>query len=180
MRTRRVEVSIHATSPLFGVGAGLASSFFASAAGAFASSFFASAEGFASGAALSCANVRPAKASASMTARNAQIFFIAFSLERRRIGLAGADANDLLKIEHEDLAVADLAGVRGFLDRLDRLLEQLRLDRRLHLHLRQEVDDVLRAAIELRVSLLAPEALYFGHRDALHADRGERLAHLVE
>src|SRR3954467_5126422 len=180
MRTRSVEVSIHATSPLFGVGAGLASSFFASAAGAFASSFFASAEGFASGAALSCANVRPAKASASMTARNAQSFFITFSLERRRIGLAGADANDFLKIEHEDLAVADLAGVRRFLDRLDRLLEQLRLDRGLDLHFGQEVDDVLRAAIELGMAFLAPEALHFSHGDALHADRRKRFSHFVE
>src|SRR4051812_14959337 len=180
MRTRSVEVSIHATSPLFGVGAGLASSFFASAAGAFASSFFASAEGLASGAALSCANVRPAKASASMTARNAQIFVIAFSLERRRIGLAGADANDLRKIEHEDLAVADLAGVRGFLDRLDRLLEQLRLDRRLHLHLGEEIDHVLGAAVELGVALLPAEAFDLGDGDALHPDRRQRFADLVE
>jgi hypothetical protein len=30
-------------------------------------------------------------------------------LERFRAGLAGADAHDLFELEHEDLAVADLA-----------------------------------------------------------------------
>src|SRR5436853_3419645 len=164
-------------SPLFGVGAGFASSFFASGPAA----AFASAAGF-SGLApgLSCASVMPAKAIDSTSARNAQSFFTTFSLERRRIGFPGADANDFLKIEHEDLAVADLAGVRRFLDRLDRLLEQLCLDRGLDLHFGQKVDDVLRAAIELGMAFLAPEALHFSHGDALHADRRERFSHFVE
>src|ERR687895_504715 len=153
MMTSAVDISIQVTSPLFGVG----------------------------GAGLSCARVAPAKASESTRARNAQNFFITFSpSKRRRIGLAGADADDFLKIEHEDLAVADLAGVRRFLDRLDRLLEQLRLDRRLDLYLGQEVDHVLGAAVELGVALLAAEALDLGDGDSLHADRRERLSHLVE
>src|SRR5438552_5531979 len=172
MGTSAVEVSIQATSPLLGVGAGLASSFFASGAAA------AGLSGTAAG--LSCASVTPAKASDRTSAKNAQSFFITFSSERGRIGLAGADADYLLKIKHEDLAVADLAGVRRFLDRLDRLLEHLRLDRRLDLHLGQEVDDVLRAAVELGVPFLPPEPLHFRHGDALHADCRERLAHLVE
>src|SRR5688572_22937226 len=109
MMTSAVAISIQVTSPLFGVGAaGLASSFFTSAA--------AGLSGVAAG--LSCASVAPAKASDSTRARNAQNFFISFSSECRRIGLAGADANDFFQIEHEDLAVADLAGVRRFLDRL--------------------------------------------------------------
>jgi hypothetical protein len=78
--------------------------------------------------------------------------------ERRRIGLAGADADHFFQIEHEDLAVADLAGVRRFLDRLDRLLEQLGLDRGFDLDLRQEVDDVLRAAVELGMAFLPAKA----------------------
>src|SRR6185503_3902445 len=172
--TSNVEVSIQAMSPLFGSGF-FASSFFASAFGASAAGLSALAAG------LSCANPTPANASDRITARNAQSFFIAFlPSERRRIGFAGADADDLLKIEHEDLAVADLAGVRRLLDRLDRLLEQLRLDGGLDLHFGQEVDHVLRAAIELGVALLPPEALDLGDGDALHADRRERLAHLVE
>src|SRR5436190_1452333 len=56
------------------------------------------------------------------TGKSLRIFLIQeFLLLRLRAGLAGADANDLLEIEYEDLAVADLAGVRGFLDRFDHL-----------------------------------------------------------
>src|SRR5919106_861768 len=175
MITSAVDTSIQLTSPLFGVGgAGFASSFFTSAAAGLSAIL----SGLAAG--LSCASVAPANASDSTRARNAQNLFIGFSSECRRIGLAGADADDFLQIEHEDLAVADLAGVGRALDRLDRLLEQLRLDRGLDLHLGQEIDHVLRAAVELGVALLAAEALHLGDGDALHADRRERLAHLVE
>src|ERR1051325_6901639 len=155
-------------SPLLGVGAG------------FASAGFASAAGLSGAAALSCASVTPANASDSSTVRNAHSFFIMFSLKRGRIGFAGADADDLLELEHEDLAVADLAGVRRFFDGLDRLLEHLRLDRCLDLHLGEEVDDILGAAIELGVALLPAKALYFRDGDALHADRGQRFADFVE
>ena len=54
------------------------------------------------------------------------------------------------------------------------------VDRGLDLDLGQEVDDVLGAAVQLGVALLPAEALDFGHRDALHADRGQGLAHFVE
>src|SRR5690349_19868996 len=98
MMTSAVDISIQVTSPLFGVGgAGLASSFFTSAAAAGLS-------GVPAG--LSCASVAPANTSDSHSAKNAQTFFITFSSERRRIGLAGADANDFFQVEDEDLAVA--------------------------------------------------------------------------
>ena len=48
------------------------------------------------------------------------------------------------------------------------------------LHLWQEVDDVFGAAVELRVTLLAPEALDLGDGEPGHADLGQRLAYLVE
>jgi hypothetical protein len=71
MMTSAVDISIHVTSPLLGVGAaGLASSFFTSADAAGLS-------GVAAG--LSCARVAPANRSDSHRARNAQIFFITFS-----------------------------------------------------------------------------------------------------
>jgi len=95
-------------------------------------------------------------------------------------GLAGADANNLFELEHENLAVADLAGVRGFLDRLDHLFEQFRLDRCLDLHLGQEVDDVFGTTVQLGVAFLPSEALDFGDRDSLHANRGQGLTHLVK
>src|SRR6185503_19533195 len=74
--------------------------------------------------------------------------------ERFGAGLAGADAHDLLEVEDEDLPVADLPGAGALLDRLDHLVEQLVADGRLHLHLRQEIDHVLRTAVELGVTLL--------------------------
>src|SRR5688572_2694711 len=169
--TSAVETSIHAVSPLstFGFAGSAAAGFTASAAGL---------SGAAAG--LSCAMATEAKARHTVMAIHANRFFITLSLKRGRIGLAGADANHFFQIEHEDLAVADLAGVRRALDCFDRLLNQLRLDRGLDLHLGQEVHHVLRAAVELGVAFLPPEPLHLGHGNSLHADRRERLAHLVE
>ena len=50
----------------------------------------------------------------------------------------------------------------------------------LDLHLGQEVHDVLGAAVELGVALLAAEALGLDHGHALQADLLQRLLHLVE
>src|SRR5690606_1798487 len=97
-----------------------------------------------------------------------------------RAGLAGADADGLLEVVDEDLAVADLAGTGGVLDRLDGLVDQLVDDRRLELDLGQEVDDVLGAAIELGMALLATEALHLGDGDALDTDPRQGLADFVE
>ena len=53
-------------------------------------------------------------------------------------------------------------------------------DHDVELHLGQEVDDVLRAAVELGVPLLAPETLHLGRRHARDTQLRERLAHIVE
>src|SRR3546814_20426350 len=74
-------------------------------------------------------------------------------------GLAGADADRLLDAGYEDLAVADAPSAGRRLDRLDRAFGQRVLDHDLELHLGQEIDDVFRAAVELRMALLAAEAL---------------------
>src|SRR4051812_13024395 len=108
------------------------------------------------------------------------VFSWVYLLKRFSAGLAGADADGLLEIEDEDLAVADLAGVRGLLDGFDRLLEQLGFHRHFDLHLGQEVDDILCAAVQLGMALLPAESLHFRDRDALHADGGQRLAHFIE
>src|SRR5262245_5356543 len=197
MITSAVATSIHATSPLFGVGAaGFASSFFSSTftvsvtVPALASTLtvsvtvvvVAAAPGLA-GVVVSCANAVPAAptVTAPRSAASAISFFMdLLLLERFRAGLAGADAHDLFQLEHEDLAVTDLAGVRGLLDRLDHLLDHVALDRGFDLHFRQKVDDVLGAAVQLGMTLLPPEALHLGDRDALHAHGGQRLTHLVE
>src|SRR5581483_7045549 len=122
-----------------------------------------------------------AHARATMIIKSATRCFIFVSpLQRFRADFTGANAHDLLEIEDEDLSVADLSRVGGLLDGLDGALEEVVADGGLDLHLRQEVDDVLGAAIELGVALLAAEALHFRDGDALHADAGEGLAHLVE
>src|SRR5688500_6506647 len=101
-------------------------------------------------------------------------------LERIGVDLAGADADDLFDRADEDLSVADLAGGGGLLHGFERRLEHVVGDGAFDLQLRQEVDDVFRAAIQLGVPLLATEALDLGHGNPGHADFGERLAHLVE
>src|SRR5437867_4415349 len=100
--------------------------------------------------------------------------------DRRFAGLTGADAHDLLDRCNEDLAVADLSRPRGFYDRFYRALDEIVGDDHLDLDLGQEIDDVLRTAIELGMALLAAETLDLRHREPADADIGERLAHLVE
>src|SRR5436190_20486445 len=80
----------------------------------------------------------------------------------------------------EDLAVADLAGARRFDDGVDRALDLVVRDHDLDLHLRQEIDHVLGAAIELGVALLAAEPLHLGDRESGDPDFGQRFAHFVE
>src|SRR5512142_1963525 len=69
-------------------------------------------------------------------------------------GLAGADPHDLLDCGDEDLAVTDLARARGAHDGLDGAFDPVVRQDDLDLDLRQEVDDVFGAAIELGVALL--------------------------
>src|SRR5688500_4459035 len=175
--TSAVDTIIQAVSPLSTLGLA-ASALAGSAAGLAASAAAAGRSGVAAG--LSCASAAPVNTTQTTMASHAISFFIAFSLKGGHIGFAGADADDLLQVENENLAVADLAGIGRALDGLDGLLEQLGLHRGLDLHLGQEIDHVLRAAVELGVAFLAAEALDLGDGDSLHPDRGERFAHLVE
>jgi len=50
----------------------------------------------------------------------------------------------------------------------------------INLHLRQEIDHVFRAAIQLGVTLLPTEAFDLSNGNALHADLGQRLAYIVQ
>src|SRR6185503_3762711 len=78
------------------------------------------------------------------------------SRQRGVAGLAGADADRVLHRDHEDLAVADLAGARGLAQRERDLLGERVRHHHFDPDLRQEVDDVFGAAVELGVSLLPP------------------------
>src|SRR3972149_6735844 len=101
-------------------------------------------------------------------------------LNRFLVRLAGADAHHLLDRGDEDLSIADLAGPCRLDHRFDRGIDHALGDDDLDLHLREEVDDVLGAAIQLGVALLPAEPLDLRDREAGHPHLGERLAHLVE
>ena len=100
--------------------------------------------------------------------------------ERVAVQFAGADADHLLQRADEDLAVADLAGACRLLDGLHGAVDHVVGHGGLELDLGQEVDHVLGAAVELGMALLAAEALDLGDGQSLHADVGQRLAHVVE
>src|SRR5437870_10012856 len=101
-------------------------------------------------------------------------------LDGFRSSLAGADTDDVLHRGDEDLSVPDPSGASALDDGLDGFRDPLVRDQHGDLHLGEEVDDVLRPAVELRVALLAAEALHLAHRQALHPHVGQPLLHLVE
>src|SRR4051794_13264985 len=100
--------------------------------------------------------------------------------DRIQAGFTGSDANGLLDVGHENLAVADATGLGRAADGVDRFLDQVVPDHDLDFHLGQKVDDVFGAAIQFRVPLLSPETFGFRDRDALQSDFLKRLFHLVE
>src|ERR1700687_1972576 len=102
------------------------------------------------------------------------------TLDRSFAGFAGADANHLLHRSHEYLTVADLARMSRFDHGFDRTVDKRVADDHFDLHLGQEIDHVLGAAIKLGMSFLAPESLHFGDGESGNSDLGERFAHLVE
>src|SRR4051812_2999074 len=77
-----------------------------------------------------------------------------------------ADAHEATDAGDPDLAVADLAGLRAAGDRVDDAVDVTVVDDDLDLHLGQELDRVLRAAIGLGVTPLATEPLHLAHGDA--------------
>src|SRR3569833_2394030 len=204
MMTRKVAVIIHAVSPLFAAGAGAAAAAGAAVAGADAAGAEAAgaeaagaagaagefrisatctfSEAEAAGASAAAANCEKPVASISMPAasRLTNCFFMEFSLECFIAGFAGADAHDLLKVADENFSVADFSGAGRSLDRLDRAIDDGVIGRCLDFGLRQEIDDIFRAAIQFGMPFLPAAALALGDRDALDADRGQGFAHFVQ
>src|SRR6185437_4132572 len=97
-----------------------------------------------------------------------------------RIDFTCADAHGALDIEDKDLAVADLPGMRGLRDCFDHLIGHVGGNHDFDLYFGQEADVVLGTTVDFRLSLLAPETFDLGNREPLHAQRRERLAHVVE
>src|SRR5207245_6655617 len=80
----------------------------------------------------------------------------------------------------EHLPVTGRTGLRRTGDAIDYLLHYDCYDDDRDLHLREEVDRVFRAPVELGVPLLAAEAAHLRDRHADHADAGERLLDVVQ
>src|SRR4028119_1199138 len=78
------------------------------------------------------------------------------SSDRGGSGLARADGDGLFGRRYENLAVADPACLGRLADRLDGAFDRLVVEDDLKLHLRQEVDHVLRPAVEFGMALLSP------------------------
>src|SRR6185369_11615912 len=93
---------------------------------------------------------------------------------------ARPDPHDVLDRRHEDLAVTDAARPRRLREDADDGRRHRVVEQHLDADLRQEVDHVLRTAIELGVPLLAPESLHLRDGEALDTRLRERLLHLVE
>jgi len=94
--------------------------------------------------------------------------------------LAGADADDVFEGTDEDFPVADLAGAGGRGDRLKGPVHTLIGDAELDFDLGEKIDDILAAAVDIGVPLLAAEALHFGDGHAFDADFGEGIFHFLQ
>ncbi len=84
------------------------------------------------------------------------------------------------RVEHEDLAVADFFRARRARDGFDGAVGERVGHGDLDLGLGQEIDLVFGAAVDLGMALLTPEAAHVADRHALHAELGERGAHVVQ
>src|ERR1700754_2729336 len=91
----------------------------------------------------------------------------------RGIGLAGADANRVVEVDDEDLAVADLSGFRGGGDGVDGLVDLLGGDGDFDLDLGQEAHGIFGAAVDFRVAFLTAIPLDFRHRETVNANGGQ-------
>src|SRR5262245_38476403 len=80
--------------------------------------------------------------------------------QRVEAGFAGADPHDLLDRNHPHLAVTDASRACRLDDPVDDRTFRAVLAEDLQLHLRDEVDRVLGAAVHLGVSPLPAETLY--------------------
>src|SRR5882724_2464807 len=76
------------------------------------------------------------------------------ALHRIRAAFAGPDADRLFDVRYENLAVADLVGPGGALNRFDGTGDESIFENDLDPRLRQKVDDVFGAAIDLGVAAL--------------------------
>src|SRR6202012_383097 len=101
-------------------------------------------------------------------------------LNRFFAAFARADPHGFFNRADEDLSVADASGLGAFLDRVEHVVNELVRHDDLDLHLRNEVDDVRRPAVDLFLAARAAKALHLGDRHALDAHFGEGIFDFVE
>src|SRR5579862_4128743 len=87
--------------------------------------------------------------------------------------LVGADPHGIVHWQHEDLAVAVLAGPCAAQNCVDDLVHILVAHYHLDLHLGRHVDSVVCAAVGLKVAALAAETPHVGHCYSSNADLAE-------
>src|SRR6056297_3320293 len=108
------------------------------------------------------------------------LFLLGNGLERVRTVLTGADADRLFDRADENLAIADLVGLRGVDDGLYGGIDLIVVEHHVDLYLGQEIHHVFGPAIKFGMAFLAPEPLDLDHRKALNACFLHRFLHLVE
>src|SRR5437868_10982312 len=86
----------------------------------------------------------------------------------------------MVEVDDEDLAVADLSGLRSRRDGLDGLVDLARAYSDLDLDLGQETHCVFSAAIDFRMALLAAISLDFRHRETVNANGGQGITDFFE
>src|SRR6202012_206026 len=96
------------------------------------------------------------------------------------IGLAGADANRMVEVDDEDLAVADLSGFCRRGDRIDGLVDLVGGNRDFDLDLGQKAHRVLGATVDFRVAFLPPIPLDFRNGETVNADGGQGSTDFLE
>src|SRR5262249_2714204 len=101
-------------------------------------------------------------------------------LERRGIGLAGADAHGVFQIEDEDFPITDLSGLRGASDGPYDFVDLLGVYCHFNLDLRQEAHRILGTTVDFRVPFLTPVSFDLSNGQSLHADGGQSVTDLVE
>src|SRR6185437_2527241 len=100
--------------------------------------------------------------------------------EGRGIGLAGANADRMVEVDDEDLAVADLAGLGSRGDGIDGLVDGFGSDGDFDLDLGQEAHGIFGAAVDFRMAFLAAVTLDFRHRETVNANGGQGIADFFE
>src|SRR3712207_2825172 len=81
-----------------------------------------------------------------------------------------ADANRVFDWEDENFAVADLAGFRSAHDKVNGFFDHLVGQHDCDFHFRKKIKRVLATTIDLRVALLAAEALGIGNGHPLDTE----------